>query len=782
MKTHTQQFYYTFGILILMFFSCTHIAAQSITTLSPSSDYNNLINEANPGDIFEFQAGVYGKLDISNVNGNENNPIILRRKNVNGAVFFEGQYDNIILFGNGSGFNAADIRNCRYIAFDGLSFRKGKEGVHVFGCEYLIFNDCEISDTGQVGIKFSSCQTGQNTNCTDYSEFIDWIGGKVSNTGNTQDGPYGEGFYIGQAGQNLDFTHDIWVEGVQIFNINGGEAVDVKPDVFNITIKNNIIDNVEVYAVQGVAGKTTQVNSGAIQVIASDGTFKPNDRTDGHHELWIENNTITNVTAKAGNTNPDRGNGVSVIGRAGVYLKNNTITNIEHDGVYGFDNTAQGGLDPGYDLLIDTATFNQISVSPGRGKVAGPSNVVLNAPIGGNPFSRQQWYPPTANDGTPPPSETFPNIESSTAGSQSDNPPSGLIDGSIAEDDRWSINGLNTSNKQVTIDYGSTKSFIGARLWTLQNRSYQYRIEVSNSTGSGFSTVVDRTGNTASQDPFVDNFGQATGRYVRLTVTGLFGSTSTWASIRELEMIESTTPPVGNPLTGTFYLKNRDSGKRLSVTSAGKGALLELGSATGTGNDFEFDISEVPNDQGMYFIKINGFAIRNNDCETVQGTFVETHDGDGDCTRWEIIEKGNFYNLKNKNSQLFARNDDCQDQDGNEIELTTGTGGCAQWTLEPVSGVSAFRTIVPNKFLDVSEEKNFFSVYPNPSSDTLIINAQNRGASFSYSLTTLAGQVVRNGDGLQNKAEINVNSLHKGLYILIYESGGKKVQKKIYIN
>ena len=89
----------------------------------------------------------------------------------------------------------------------------------------------------------------------------------------------------------------------------------------------------------------------------------------------------------------------------------------------------------------------------------------------------------------------------------------------------WRVDlGASHTLHSVTINWYSSSS-----------RSYKYRIEVSNDD-STYTTVVDKTGNTTTGDT-TDTFA-ATGRYVRVTVTG---ASAGWASFYECSVYRELT-------------------------------------------------------------------------------------------------------------------------------------------------------------------------------------------------------------------------------------------------
>ena len=95
---------------------------------------------------------------------------------------------------------------------------------------------------------------------------------------------------------------------------------------------------------------------------------------------------------------------------------------------------------------------------------------------------------------------------------------------------RWSASVFPQS---VTIDLGANTSVSNAQVVPYLDRAYRYRVQTS-TDNSHWTTVIDRTANTTGGS-LIDNFttGAVSARYVRLTVTGVYGVSTTWASIQE---------------------------------------------------------------------------------------------------------------------------------------------------------------------------------------------------------------------------------------------------------
>ena len=108
-----------------------------------------------------------------------------------------------------------------------------------------------------------------------------------------------------------------------------------------------------------------------------------------------------------------------------------------------------------------------------------------------------------------------------------------VVDGSTST--RWSTNNYP---QWIRIDLGTNYSINRTEMLPYDNRAYKYKVEVS-TDGTSYTTVVDRTDNTASNSVLSDYFPAASARYVRFTITGCSGYTGTSVSINEIRVNES---------------------------------------------------------------------------------------------------------------------------------------------------------------------------------------------------------------------------------------------------
>ncbi|HYC72510.1 MAG TPA: chondroitinase-B domain-containing protein [Opitutaceae bacterium] len=164
-----------------------------------------------------------------------------------------------------------------------------------------------------------------------------------------------------------------------------------------------------------------------------------------------------------------------------------------------------------------------------------------------------------------------------TAGS---NGPDNLWDGATgdgANSSRWASNSspgtLASAPRYVVLDLGATHNVSKFVLWPYQGRAYHYEIYVSDSTTAWGSAVVN-VQQSAGSASYTHNVG-AVGRYVRLVVDGITGSTSTWASINELDIFGSVASggtvaaPTFSPGGGSYA-----SAQSVTITTSTSGASI----------------------------------------------------------------------------------------------------------------------------------------------------------------------------------------------------------------
>lgn len=129
---------------------------------------------------------------------------------------------------------------------------------------------------------------------------------------------------------------------------------------------------------------------------------------------------------------------------------------------------------------------------------------------------------------------------------QTGNEATHLVDGD-AVNTRWAASPMP---QWAQIDLGAVYSVNKTDMVPYSSRAYQYTVQVS-TDGTNFTQVVDQTANTTGSSLFTDTFTAVNARYVKLTVTGCYNYTGTWASINEFRVYSATvsTPtPTPKPI------------------------------------------------------------------------------------------------------------------------------------------------------------------------------------------------------------------------------------------
>jgi phosphodiesterase/alkaline phosphatase D-like protein len=134
------------------------------------------------------------------------------------------------------------------------------------------------------------------------------------------------------------------------------------------------------------------------------------------------------------------------------------------------------------------------------------------------------------------PSSSSPNLalnKTATADSQQTaNPASKGNDGSAST--RWSANNYRT-NHWWKVDLGAVYALTGTKVQFQFARNYKYKIEVS-ADGVNWTVAVNQTTTTSTAQTREDSFS-ATGRFVRITYTGLPAYPMTMASHFEFQVL-----------------------------------------------------------------------------------------------------------------------------------------------------------------------------------------------------------------------------------------------------
>lgn len=321
-------------------------AAQRIISVRSNTELNSAINNAQAGDRIVLADGSYNGIKLTGLKGSAENPIVFVAENERQAW----------ISGSTSGRNAY-LSDCAHLEFRGLRFTGAQvwgltmgpaysTDSNSLGCNHIRIINCEIDHAGQLLLKVN----GMSYN-------IEIIGNSLHHSGMSGSGkPYAEGIYLGDGGLMTDRSHDILVQGNHLYNIgnsnNWGEAIDIKIKTYNITVVDNLIENVIVNS------------QGAITALVNDLDY-PAGMTDPN--ILIARNVIHNVRRRSGGYN---GAGISA-GSNGIRIYNNLIWDCDESSITATRNASNttGAFTLYNNTLWDGVLINQSSIGSANSPV-----------------------------------------------------------------------------------------------------------------------------------------------------------------------------------------------------------------------------------------------------------------------------------------------------------------------------------------------------------------------------------------------------------------------------
>ncbi len=341
--------------LILLAFGTMFLTSQAgKVVVNPGDDLDAVLNSSKGGDTILVKPGTYLQIKMSDKNFSEQKPLIVRA---------DGSEPALIKGDTISGGSALEINNCSYIVFEGFTFTNAMWGIYVKSSDHIIIKRNEIYNTGQEG-----CHIGRS------SKYVDVISNEIHNTG-LYNPKWAEGVYVGSGsyGRNNfpDNCEYIWIEGNHIYKTGKAEGINVKGECFHVTVRNNNIHDIH-------PGTSEQYNQAAITVEGCENSIKNNYRLSEKRDIWVENNTIENVSGGY----EDWNNGILFFG-TGVNILNNTIKNCTNIGIYG-----NNWKNLGHQNFV----YGNTITGCGTDYYIHPEVNVNYSEIGTNPHSPQNWY------------------------------------------------------------------------------------------------------------------------------------------------------------------------------------------------------------------------------------------------------------------------------------------------------------------------------------------------------------------------------------------------------
>lgn len=292
-----------------------------------------------------------------------------------------------------------------------------------------------------------------------------------------------------------------------------------------------------------------------------------------------------------------------------------------------------------------------------------------------------------------------------------------IVDNDVST--RWSA---ETYPQSATIDLGEECIISKFEVHTYQDRNYLYIIEVS-SDGTHFVKIVDRSSYTSTTQPISDTVN-TTGRYIKVTVSGANGYSGAWISITELKVY-------GRP-TGEYVAVSG-----ISVDSKSLNLVI--------GQSFDLTETVAPIDATN---KLVSWSSSEPSVATVSENGLVT-----------AVSKGNTL-----------------------ITVTTNNGG--------FTATCALSVSFPTNVEDINKSIVQTEIWPNPLSLDKKLNIKISGFSYNQQINLkimdLMGKVVftdrfsTNNSG-QIKLSIQLNSLRRGMYLLVIDNLDISLKKKLVI-
>ncbi len=268
----------------------------------------NALRQAQPGTSFEFAPGEHRPIQVSNLRGDPDNPIVITAADKNNPPTFT---DNS--YAGDAGIQLSDSAN---VTISNIIVRNSLWGIRIDDASVGIDIDAvTIDDIGQEAIRVA-----------EHSSYVTIRNSTIKNTGRrpgtADDGTpfslFGEGIYLGTGKDDGDEVHHVTIEGNSISQTTT-EAIDIKQPVRDVLIVNNTIRDIRT----GTSGAI------AIHIERDYAATNPN--------IWVSDNSISNITTNSGSRD-----GVGIVVGSSVDIVGNTISNTQHYGIRIDDDGSHG--------------------------------------------------------------------------------------------------------------------------------------------------------------------------------------------------------------------------------------------------------------------------------------------------------------------------------------------------------------------------------------------------------------------------------------------------------
>jgi beta-galactosidase len=269
------------------------------------------------------------------------------------------------------------------------------------------------------------------------------------------------------------------------------------------------------------------------------------------------------------------------------------------------------------------------------------------------------------------------NKPASADSQQAGNSASNANDGNTGT--RWCANDGNL-NHWWQVDLGAVLNLSGDEvLWEKNGAVYDYTVAVS-TNNTTWTTVVNKGANTSTAQDQTDSF-IASGRYVRITVTGLTGGD--WASFYEFRVFgtDSTNTTLAN---GCFFIINRNSAQALDAAGGGttNGTPIDQWTFNGNANQ-AWALTNLGSGQYQIIGLQCGLSLDVPGDSTTQGADLDLWTPNGGANqKWMITPaSAGYYTIQGVGSGLSLNVSGSSTAQGALVEQRGGVGAAGQWSL-----------------------------------------------------------------------------------------------------
>jgi len=233
------------------------------------------------------------------------------------------------------------------------------------------------------------------------------------------------------------------------------------------------------------------------------------------------------------------------------------------------------------------------------------------------------------------------------------------------------------------------------------------------------------------------------------------GSDPNWVVTRvRLTEVSSTSPTTEEE--DTFYVVNRQTGKKLAPENNNDGARLVQIDASNTTNIAKW--TQVDTSPGFFYLKNVATGKYFRPATALDGSIIEQRPTSygGSWTQWEKINtSGGYFYLKNLNTKNYFRPEGVTNNSPMLQRPTNYSGNYTQWKFEATSAKNL------NNGIGIQ-------INTNPIvNGTLELSGANNAI---YSISNLGGKVISAGTVFNNSIDISI--LTSGIYIVQFTKEG----------